>query len=122
MSDKPKVVCLCGSEKFAINFGVANIKETEAGNIVLSPVFESRKAGEVPNYTPEQRARIDELQLRRIDMATEVLVMNIGGYIGESTKKEIAYARKAGKVIRWKEPHIRVDCLWTGDKVDGEKK
>ena len=116
MSDKPKVVCLCGSEKFAGEFSVANINEAQRGNIVLAPAFESRKEGE--KYTPEQRAKIDELQLRRIDMADEILVLNIGGYIGESTKKEVAYARKAGKQIRWKEPHIRVDCLWTGDMID----
>ncbi|KKL45680.1 hypothetical protein LCGC14_2353240, partial [marine sediment metagenome] len=43
------------------------------------------------------------LHLRKIDMADEVLILNVGRYIGESTVRELAYARKQGKIIRWLE-------------------
>jgi len=119
---KPKVVCLCGSEKFVGHFSVANHKESMAGNIVVAPSFQESKVGDRVVYTPEERAKLDELHQGRMDMADEILVLNIEGYIGDSTKKEVAYARKAGKAIRWKEPHIRVDCLWSGDLIDGQPK
>jgi hypothetical protein len=47
------------------------------------------------------KANLDELHLRKIDMADEILVLNVDGYVGESTSNEIRYAHKAGKRIRW---------------------
>ena len=43
--------------------------------------------------------------MRKIDLANEILVLNVGDYIGDSTRREIAYARRMGKVIRYLEPH-----------------
>ena len=53
--------------------------------------------------TPEKKAELDTLHLRKIDMADEVLILNVGGYIGESTSRELAYARKNGKRVRFLE-------------------
>jgi hypothetical protein len=50
------------------------------------------------------KAMLDQLHLRKIDLADEVLVLNVGGYVGESTRREIEYARKRGKVLRYLEP------------------
>ena len=47
---------------------------------------------------------IDDMHLRKIDLADEIFVINVGGYIGESTKWEIAYATKTGKKINYLEP------------------
>lgn len=47
---------------------------------------------------------VDEVHLRKIDLASEVFVMNIGGYIGESTRREIQYAKEQGKAINYLEP------------------
>jgi hypothetical protein len=49
------------------------------------------------------KARLDELHLRKIDLADEVLILNVGGYIGESTLRELEYARATGKHIRYLE-------------------
>ena len=53
--------------------------------------------------TPEQKVKLDELHLRRIDLADEVLILNVEGYIGESTRRELAYAIVTGRGIRFLE-------------------
>lgn len=53
--------------------------------------------------TPEKQG-LDQLHYRKIDMADEILVINVGGYVGSSTKREIAYARAHGKRVRWMFP------------------
>nr|WP_203644049.1 hypothetical protein [Streptomyces sp. SID14478] len=71
----------------------ANRELTLAGVIVLAP-------GEADeSITNEQKTALGALHLRKIDLADRVLVVNPGGYIGESTSREIAYARAAGKPI-----------------------
>ncbi|HLB37442.1 MAG TPA: hypothetical protein VJL31_12800, partial [Gemmatimonadales bacterium] len=48
--------------------------------------------------------KMDALHLRKIDLADQVLVVNVGGYIGDSTRREIAYAHSLGKSVRYLEP------------------
>ena len=95
---KPKVVCLCGSTRFWDEFIEANRLETMEGHIVLAPGAFAH-SGHPIGY--EEKARLDILHLRKIDMADEVLVVNPGGYIGESTSREIAYAMRTGKPVRY---------------------
>lgn len=103
---KPRIVCLCGSTRFSQAFHDENLKETLAGRIVLSIGCDFKSdtdlmlAGEL---TQEDKDRLDELHLRKIDLADEILVLNVGGYIGASTTREIAYARTCGKRVRWLE-------------------
>jgi hypothetical protein len=52
---------------------------------------------------PELKVRLDELHKRKIDLADEVLILNVGGYLGESTRSELAYARYLGKPVRFLE-------------------
>lgn len=103
----PVIVCLCGSTRFYDAFQQANYEETMSGRIVLSvgffPHSQAQTHGEHIGCTPEQKEQLDQLHLRKIDIADEILVLNVGGYIGESTQREIAYARKRDKVIRWLE-------------------
>jgi hypothetical protein len=46
------------------------------------------------------------MHLRKIDLADEVFVVNVGGYIGTSTRREIEYAGKTGKVVRYLEENV----------------
>jgi hypothetical protein len=107
MSTKPTVVCLCGSTRFKEAFDEANYLETMAGRIVLSVGFfmhaTGNKHGESVGATPNQKIALDELHKRKIDLADEVLVLNVGGYIGDSTRSEIKYAEEHNKPIRWLE-------------------
>jgi hypothetical protein len=80
---------------------VVNRELTLAGAIVVAPGFfgrdEDRAAYET--ITDDQRMALGELHLRKIDLADRVLVVNPGGYIGDSTSREIAYAHATGKPV-----------------------
>lgn len=95
---KPVVVCLCGSTKFREAFDRANAEETSAGKIVLTVGFSSAAP-----LSRLAKARLDVLHFRKIDLADEVLVLNVGGYIGESTEREVEYALSTGKRVRFLE-------------------
>jgi hypothetical protein len=106
-SSSPTIVCLCGSTRFYEAFQRANYDETMAGRIVLSvgfyPHSSEQAHGETIGITPEQKQILDRLHLRKIDLADEILVLNVGGYIGESTARELAYARQLGRRVRFLE-------------------
>lgn len=103
---RPHVVVLCGSGRFRSEFDRANYDETLRGHIVLSIGGARLTAGDPLEtsemvYTAEQKSAADELHKRKIDLADEVIVLNVDGYIGKSTASEIAYAEMCGKPIRW---------------------
>lgn len=103
----PIIVCLCGSTRFYQSFQRANYEETMAGRIVLSVGFfvhnPEQAHGEEIGCTHQQKVALDALHKKKIDLADEVLVLNVGGYIGESTRSEIEHAIKTGKPIRYLE-------------------
>lgn len=102
---RPKVVCLCGSTRFMDAFHEANHIETLEGHIVLTVEVVTYDRGNDPQFVdPSVKANLDELHLRKIDLADEVFVLNVGGYIGESTRREVEYAEAIGKPLRWLEP------------------
>jgi hypothetical protein len=99
--DRPIVVCLCGSTRFRREYERAFYEVEHAGNICLTvPCYKDDPCCKAP----EAHARLDRLHLAKIDLADELLIINPGGYIGDSTRNEVAYARAHGKVIRWLEP------------------
>lgn len=109
MKTKPTIVCLCGSTRFFGAFREANLRETLAGRIVLSIGCDTHSDDELwLSMSAADRAalkvKLDELHKRKIDLADEVLVLNVGGYIGESTRSEVLYAHEHGKPVRWLEP------------------
>lgn len=109
---RPTIVCLCGSTRFYAAFQRANYDETMAGRIVLSigfyPGAGEGEHGEHVGITSEQKTVLDELYFRKIDLCDEILVINVEGYVGESTEREIHYAHKLGKKIRWLDPMIPI--------------
>lgn len=85
-----EIVCLCGSTRFRAEFTETNRKFTMEGYIVVAPgVF----AHSGDWLTEEDKVRLDQLHFRKIELADKVFVVNPGGYIGESTRKEIEYAK-----------------------------
>jgi hypothetical protein len=98
VADRPEIVCICGSTRFTREIRAANRDLTFAGVIVVAP-------GESDELVTEnEKAALDALHLCKIDLADRVLVVNPGGYIGESTRREIAYARATGKPISFTHP------------------
>ena len=104
-----KVITLCGSTRFKDEFMKAQRDLTLKGNIVISvglfghagdtEVWENMDEG---TYT-KTKLMLDDMHKRKIDMADEIFVINVNGYIGESTKSEIEYAKKTGKAINYLE-------------------
>jgi hypothetical protein len=109
MKDRPKIVCLCGSGRFQKEFEEAEYNETLAGKIVLTIGCNTKdvaRSQELKHHKP----MLDELHLRKIDISDEVLILNKGGYIGESTRNELRYAENIGKHIRYLEPNNRIQA------------
>lgn len=110
---KPTVVCLCGSTRFSEAFHEANLRETLAGRIVLSIGCDFKSDHDLQlagQLTEEDKKRLDELHLRKIDLADEVLILNVGGYIGQSTLNELMYAKEHNKRIRFLENYEPIEA------------
>ena len=102
MVGKYKVITLCGSTKFKEQYLEAQKRLTLEGNIVIS-VGLFGHSGNDEVWSEGTKAMLDDMHLRKIDMADEIFVINVGGYIGESTRREIAYAKNTGKSVKYLE-------------------
>lgn len=109
MCGEYKVVTLCGSTKFKDEFMKAQRDLTLEGNIVISVGFFGHSNDvDIWNQMDEEtkiktKIMLDDIHKRKIDMADEIFVINVGGYIGESTRSEIEYANKTGKKVNYLE-------------------
>lgn len=97
-----KVITLCGSTRFKDTFLEAQKRLTLEGNIVIS-VGLFGHSGDDEVLTESIKQMLDDMYKRKIDMADEIFVVNVGGYIGDSTRSEIEYAKASGKTIRYLE-------------------
>lgn len=100
LNSKSPIVCYCGSLRVALDaFKRAEYEAVLKGEIALLPccmfVDIQREYGAESDY----KIKADELHKRKIDICDEVFVLNVGGYIGESTQSEIDYANSIGKPI-----------------------
>ena len=102
MPDRPEVVCICGSARFAEEMLAANRDLTFAGVIVVAPGVTHRESDE--KITDEQKAALDVLHLRKIDLADRVLVLTRGGYTGDYECRELADGRASAKPVSLTHP------------------
>ena len=102
MVGKYHVITLCGSTRFKEQFLEAQKRLTLEGNIVIS-VGLFGHSGDEEVWTPGTKEMLDNMHKRRIDMADAIYVINPGGYIGESTRSEIEYAKANGKKVLYLE-------------------
>ena len=105
MIGKFNIITLCGSTKFKDEFLAAQKRLSLEGNIVIS-VGLFGHSGDTEVWTESTKAMLDEMHLRKIDLADEIFVINVGGYIGSSTRNEIEYALKTNKTVKYLEPKI----------------
>lgn len=104
-----KIVTLCGSTRFKEEFERVQKQLTLKGYIVISvglfghagdnEVWEDMDEGTVT----QTKQMLDDMHKRKIDLADDIFVINVGGYIGESTQSEIEYAKACGKGIMYLE-------------------
>lgn len=104
-----KIVCLCGSTRFTEQMLIKQWELTKQGCIVVSwcALPDSYFQGEDKTHIGDQegvKEIVDEVHLRKIDLADEVFILNVDGHIGESTRAELDYAREKGKVVCFLEP------------------
>lgn len=109
MNNKYPVITLCGSTRFKNEFMEVQKQLTLEGNIVISVgLFGHSGDSEVWENMDEgtliqTKEMLDDMHKRKIDMADEIFVINVCGYIGDSTRSEIDYAVKHGKKVRYLE-------------------
>jgi len=106
---KAKIICLCGSTRFTEFMMIYQWELTKKGFIVVSwcALPDSYFQGDDKAHIGDQegvKEIVDEVHMRKIDLADEVHILNIGGYIGESTQNELNYAKEQGKIIKFIEP------------------
>ena len=109
MVGKYPVITLCGSTRFKNEFMETQKRLTLEGNIVISvglfghsgdkEVWENMDEGTLT----KTKEMIDDMHKRKIDMADSIYVINVGGYIGDSTRSEIEYAKNHGKEVKYLE-------------------
>ena len=92
-----KIITLCGSTRFEEYYRAINAKFTLEGNVVLScGVFNYKNPDK-----EDKRDLLQEVHRQKIDMADEVFVINVDGYIGEHTQEEIDYCKTIGKPVKY---------------------
>ena len=100
--NRPRIVCLCGSTRFVDAFREASKTCTLDGMIVLSVGMFGHQEG--LDMDGQVKKDLDSLHFWKIRLADDVLILNVGGYIGESTRNELEFAKKHGKEIYYLEP------------------
>lgn len=108
-----RIITICGSTRFRPEMAEANRRLTLAGFIVLAPgVF----GHDGDPMTDAEKAALDALHFDKIDLSWGIYVVNPGGYVGESTAREIAYARERGKRVQ---ALVALDAPVTAPKPTG---
>jgi hypothetical protein len=104
---RPTVVCLYGSMSFTEAFRSVYLSESIAGRIVL-PInfdFESREALSISS---EERAALDNLYFKKIDLSDDLYVLNVAGFVSQTTARFIHYAKANNKLVRFLESNSHV--------------
>ena len=96
------VITLCGSTRFKEEFLRVQKDLTLKGWIVIS-VGLFGHSGDDEVWTEGTKEMLDDMHKRKIDMAESIFVINVGGYIGSSTRSEIEYAKSKGKNVLYLE-------------------
>lgn len=99
MQGKFNVITLCGSTRFKAEYERVQKELTLQGNIVIS-VGLFGHSGDDEVWKDGVKEMLDKMHLAKIEMADEIFVINPGGYVGQSTSREIAYARSRGKTVK----------------------
>ena len=91
-----KIITVCGSYKYIDKIKEVAEKLTLEGNCVITPIDITRPKDE---YTKEDLLQLGKMHKEKIRISDAILVVNVGGYIGDNTRSEIEYARELGKEI-----------------------
>ena len=115
------IFTLCGSSRFPAAHDIVNMHLTLLGHVVIplgmyghaDQPTGARFLTSDGNEASEAKQHLDKIHLRKIDLADAIFVVNVGGYVGSSTRREIEYARTTGKDVQWLFPETE-----QGGRVD----
>jgi len=96
---QPNIITMCGSTRFKNEYLESTKWLTLTNNIIISVGLFGHSDGD--NLTIDEKTMLDNLHFRKIDLCNEIFIIDVDGYIGNSTKNEIEYATKNGKNIRY---------------------
>ncbi len=104
----PRIVCLCGSTRFWQEFQQKGLKFTLDGEIVLSIGITAPDAFTFAHASDKEgkalKKKLDQLHFHKIDLADRVFILNVDGYIGPSTRRELAYSIATNKRVDFLNP------------------
>lgn len=92
-----RIITVCGSYKFKKEMIEIAEKMTLKGNCIITPNDLTKT--DKDSYTEEEIIMIDKMHKEKIKISDAILVVNVNGYIGNSTKSEIEYAKSLNKEI-----------------------
>ncbi len=93
-----KIITICGSMKFVRGMMEISEKVELQGNVVLMPIYNPSRSNKEA-FTNEEVLILDKMHRERIKLSDAILVVNVNGYIGSSTKSEIEYAKSLNKEV-----------------------
>ena len=93
-----KIITVCGSLKFVKEMMEITEKMELQGNCMLVPIYNPLKSSK-DDFTEEESLILDKMHKERIKLSDAILVINVNGYIGNSTKSEIEFAKSLNKEI-----------------------
>lgn len=108
----PRIICLCGSTRFRDQILAASERYTMDGNIVLAPNVFGREFEDTGKHEDDvlvnssEKGLLDALHFRKIDLADQIHVLNVGGYIGKSTHNAISYAVRKDKMVSFSDEKV----------------
>ncbi len=100
-TNKPKVICICGSSKFKAQILGITQRETLKGRIAINHGFFHHQ--DLVPLSDEQKNNLDTLMFRKIDISDEIFIVNVNGYMGKTTIAAIEYARQMNKPVHFLE-------------------
>ena len=113
-----ETVTLCGSRKFYQTMMDIK-KQLERGfNIVHMPNFSYEKE-EFESFTEEQFEALHEMHYAKMRQSDYVYIINVGGYFGEDTQREIDYAKEHGIPVKYLVDPSAPDVYVVTKKVSG---
>ena len=92
-----KIITVCGSYKFKDEMIEMTEKLTIMGKCILTPNELTRHGKDA--YTKDEALMIDKMHKEKIKLSDAILVVNVNGYIGNSTNSEIEYAKLLNKEV-----------------------
>ncbi len=102
-----KIITVCGSYKYKKEMIEITEMLTLKGNCMITPNELTKTNKDA--YTEEDILMIDKMHKQKIKISDAILVVDVSGYIGSSTKSEIEYAKSLNKEIIYYSDIIK-DC------------